>query len=177
MLWDAMMCHGIMKSAEVKAIGVTTSVEIFNEAMDKCTHTHHLALNNLLSSWLCLRGCVVCSSRWPRLCSAHSLRADCPQYESDPSTLSEDARLQILRAIGVAIANMGEMFPTLKILLDHAINYLGMKKHPCCKEAGIIDNKEAFIEDMGKLSLDERRAVLCVHMICYVLDGTIGNSE
>ena len=107
----------------------------------------------------------------------YSLRADCPQYESDPSTLSEDARLQILRAIGVAIANMGEMFPTLKILLDHAINYLGMKKHPCCKEAGIIDNKEAFIEDMGKLSLDERRAVLCVHMICYVLDGTIGNSE
>ena len=72
---------------------------------------------------------------------------------------------------------MGEMFPTLKILLDHAINYLNMKKHPCCKEPGIIDNKEAFIEDMGKLSLDERRAVLCVHMLCYVLDGTIGNSE
>ena len=34
-----------------------------------------------------------------------------------------------------------------------------------------------FIEDMGKLTLDERRCVLCVHMICYVLDGTIGNSE
>ena len=48
MLWDAMMCHGIMKSAEVKAIGVTTSVEIFNEAMDKCKQTTSL---DLLSSW------------------------------------------------------------------------------------------------------------------------------
>ena len=57
MLWDAMMCHGIMKNAEVKAIGVTTSVEIFNAAMDKCKHTHDLAESSL-ESWLCLRACV-----------------------------------------------------------------------------------------------------------------------
>ena len=74
MLWDAMMCHGIMKNAEVKAIGVTTSVEIFNAAMDKCKHTHDLAESSL-ESWLNLlssRGCVFvlvssCSSRWPML--------------------------------------------------------------------------------------------------------------
>eukprot|EP01044_Picomonas_judraskeda_P022823 COSAG03_NODE_5809_length_1169_cov_1.566355_2_plen_97_part_00 len=33
MLWDAMLCHAIMKGAEVQAIGVTTSVEVFNEIM------------------------------------------------------------------------------------------------------------------------------------------------
>lgn len=33
MLWDSMLCHAIMKRAEVQAIGVTTSVEVFNEIM------------------------------------------------------------------------------------------------------------------------------------------------
>ena len=33
MLWDSMLCHAIMKGAEVQAIGVTTSVEVFNEIM------------------------------------------------------------------------------------------------------------------------------------------------
>lgn len=71
MLWDAMLCHAIMKGAEVQAIGVTTSVEVFNEIMDKF----------------------------------------CPLYESDPSTLSETAKVMILRAIGVAIVQHGSMFP------------------------------------------------------------------
>ena len=33
-MWDSMMCHVIMKGAELRAIGVTTSVEVFNEIMD-----------------------------------------------------------------------------------------------------------------------------------------------
>eukprot|EP01043_Picozoa_sp_COSAG02_P033959 COSAG02_NODE_2347_length_9092_cov_4.284666_4_plen_621_part_00 len=33
MIWDSMLCHAIMKGAEVQAIGVTTSVEVFNEIM------------------------------------------------------------------------------------------------------------------------------------------------
>ena len=42
---------------------------------------------------------------------------------------------------------------------------------------GVIDNETAFIEDFKHISLDESRAVLCVHMLCYVLDGSIGFSE
>ena len=30
---------------------------------------------------------------------------------------------------------------------------------------------------MSEISVDESRAVLCVHMLCYVLDGSIGFSE
>jgi hypothetical protein len=76
-VWDALTCHCIMKDAELRAIGVTTSVEVFNEVVD-------LYL---------------------------------PMYENDPKTLSKIARVQMLRAIGVAIAKHGSMFPTMEILL------------------------------------------------------------
>ena len=41
----------------------------------------------------------------------------CPGYESDPSSLSEKACIQLLRAIGVAVVNRGSMFPTMEMLL------------------------------------------------------------
>ena len=69
------------------------------------------------------------------------------------------------------------MFPTMEILLRHSVNYLNMKKSKAVASSGIIDDEEALIRDMDKLSLDERRAVLCTHMLCYVLDGNIGGSE
>jgi len=137
MLWDAMLCHAIMKGAEVQAIGVTTSVEVFNEIMDTF----------------------------------------CPVYEENPSSLSDKARVQILRAIGVAIVKHGSMFPTMELLLRHAINYLDMSKHKAITQGGIIDDEEGLFEDFDKISLDESRAVLCTHMLCYVLDGSIGMAE
>ena len=71
----------------------------------------------------------------------------------------------------------GSMFPTMEILLRHAVNYLNMKKSKAVTGGGIIDNELAFVDDMDLLSLDESRAVLSVHMLCYVLDGSIGPSE
>jgi hypothetical protein len=137
MLWDSMLCHAIMKGAEVQAIGVTTSVEVFNEIMDTF----------------------------------------CPLYEDDPDTLSDTAKIQILRAIGVAIVKHGSMFPTMELLLRHAVNYLNMKKHKAVKQGGVIDDEAALLEDFANITLDESRAVLCTHMLCYVLDGSIGLSE
>ena len=78
-MWDSMMCHAIMKDAELRAIGVTTSVEVFNEIMDTFL----------------------------------------PMYESEPAYLSEKARVQILRAIGVAIVKHGSMFPTMEVRPEH----------------------------------------------------------
>ena len=101
----------------------------------------------------------------------------CPEYESNPSSLSELAREQILRAIGVAIVKHGAMFPTMEILLRHAVNYLNMKKSKAVRQSGIIDNEELFMETFETISLNESRAVLCTHMLCYVLDGSVGISE
>jgi Ca2+-binding EF-hand superfamily protein/lambda repressor-like predicted transcriptional regulator len=36
--WDGMTCHSIMKAAELRAIGVTTGVEVFNEIMSVRVH-------------------------------------------------------------------------------------------------------------------------------------------
>ena len=101
----------------------------------------------------------------------------CPVYEENPSSLSDKARVQILRAIGVAIVKHGSMFPTMELLLRHAINYLDMSKHKAITQGGIIDDEEGLFEDFDKISLDESRAVLCTHMLCYVLDGSIGMAE
>merc|ERR1712100_469702 len=106
-LWDSMMCHAIMKDAELRAIGVTTAIEVFNAVLDTFL----------------------------------------PRYESDPSSVSEECKLQILRAIGVAIVKNGSMFPTMEMLLRHAVNYLGMKKSKAVREGGMIDDEDAFIQD------------------------------
>ena len=136
-LWDSTMCHAILRNAEIRAIGVTTSVEAFGEIIDKY----------------------------------------CPQYEANPSSLSQVARVQILRAIGVAIVKHGSMFPVMEILLRHAVHYLNMKSSACVTSAGVIDDEDGLIKDFDQISLDESRAVLCTHMLCYVLDGSVGRSE
>ena len=107
----------------------------------------------------------------------HSLCAGFAADEDDPETLSEKARVQILRAIGVAIVKHGSMFPTMEILLRHAVNYLNMKKSKAVSSSGVIDDEDGMIDDFASISLDECRAVLCTHMLCYVLDGSIGFSE
>jgi hypothetical protein len=103
-MWDCLMCHVIMKNAEIRAFGVTTGVEVFNEIIDTY----------------------------------------CPSYESIPASLSQQAKVQILRAIGIAIVKKGSLFPTMEILLRHAVNYLGMKKSKAVTGAGIIDNENCF---------------------------------
>lgn len=79
-LWDAMTCHSIMQGAELRAIGVTTTIEVFNEIIDTFV----------------------------------------PGYVSNSAVLSQKARVQLLRAIGVAIVKKGSMFPTMELLLRHA---------------------------------------------------------
>ena len=136
-MWDTMMCHVIMKNAEIRAFGVTTSVEVFNDILDEY----------------------------------------CPLYEKQPESMSEKCKIQMLRAIGVAIVKHGSMFPTLEILLRHAVNYLGMKTSKAVTQGGIIDDELALVDDMDRLTLCEQRAVLCVHMLCYVLGGEVSITE
>ena len=101
----------------------------------------------------------------------------CPSYEAKPDAMSQICRIQILRAIGVSIVRSGDMFPTIELLLRHAINYFDMKKSSAVRTGGVIDSEDDFIADMRQISQDERRAVLSVHMLCYVLDGSISSNE
>eukprot|EP01043_Picozoa_sp_COSAG02_P033960 COSAG02_NODE_2347_length_9092_cov_4.284666_5_plen_219_part_00 len=121
-----------------------------------------------LSQWWCFSH--VTALRFPQ-------DTFCPLYESNPSSLSEKAKTQILRAIGVAIVKHGSMFPTMEILLRHAVNYLNMKTSKAVTQGGIIDDEAALLKGFAEITIDESRAVLCTHMLCYVLDGSIGRSE
>ena len=69
------------------------------------------------------------------------------------------------------------MFPTMELLLRHGINYLQMKRNRSIASSGVLDNEQDFISDIDELSLGEARAVLCIHMLCYVLDGSIAKQE
>ena len=69
------------------------------------------------------------------------------------------------------------MFPTKQILLRHAVNYLGMTKSAAVASTGVIDSEEDLITDMEDLKLNEVRAVLCCHMLCYMLDGSVSWTE
>lgn len=52
-----------------------------------------------------------------------------------------------------------------------------MKRNTAVSATGVLDNEEDLIKDMDELSLEEARAVLCVLMLCFVLDGSIGKKE
>jgi hypothetical protein len=69
------------------------------------------------------------------------------------------------------------MFPTMELLLRHAVNYLNMKKSKAVTHSGIIDSEDLFMDDMEGLTLDQHRVVLCTHMLTYVLDGSVSLSE
>eukprot|EP01050_Picozoa_sp_SAG11_P004220 SAG11_NODE_263_length_11526_cov_23.830314_4_plen_1064_part_00 len=101
----------------------------------------------------------------------------CPTYTKQVSSLSNIARLQILRAIGVAIVKHGLMLPTLELLLRHAIGYLDMKSAEAVRKTGMIDDEDAFLRDFDQISLEQSQAVLCIHMLAYTLSGTIGFVE
>ena len=101
----------------------------------------------------------------------------CPSFEREPTSLTQNARIQMLRAIGIAVVRHGSISPTMEVLLLHAIEYLDMRQSSAVQSRGVIDNQEDFIEDFAQLTLKERRAVLCIHMLAYVLDGSIQSYE
>lgn len=52
-----------------------------------------------------------------------------------------------------------------------------MKRNNELFAGGVLDNEEGFIKDFKYLSLNECRASLCIHMLCYALSGGIRINE
>lgn len=59
----------------------------------------------------------------------------------------------------------------------HAITYLNMKGSAAIVSAGVIDSQDDLLDDIGKISLQESRAVLCTHMLCLSLCGSVTVKE
>ena len=56
--------------------------------------------------------------------SKHETRTQAP--------LSPLGKLQVVRAVGVTIVMEGAMFPTMELLLRHAIQYVPSRSSICC---------------------------------------------
>lgn len=95
--------------------------------------------------------------------------------------ISPLGKLQIARAVGVAIVKQGSMYPTMELLLRHAIQYLGLRGKAVVASPGVLDNEDAFIMDLGGidpadpdvagLTKEEQIVVLSVHLMALMLDG------
>lgn len=73
------------------------------------------------------------------------------------------------------------MYPTMELLLRHAIQYLGLRGKEVVSQPGVLDNEGDFILDLGGfdpedpdqpcLTKEEQIVVLSVHLTALMLDG------
>ena len=70
-------------------------------------------------------------------------------HYNDSSEISDAGKLQIARAIGVSIVKNGSMYPTLELLLRHAIQYLGLRGTMAVANPGVLDSEADFIAEIS----------------------------
>ena len=93
------------------------------------------------------------------------------QTGCDQGNMRDEFKIQVVRSIGVAIVKHGNMYPSMEILLRHAVQWLGMKSSKAVQKPGVLDNEKLFIEEMQNLHDNEMVAVLSIHMLTIILDG------
>merc|ERR1712072_309088 len=112
-------------------------------------------------------------------------------HYKDASEISELGKLEIARSIGVAIVKNGSMYPTMELLLRHAIQYLGLRGKKCIAEPGVLDNEEEYLaklgsdfdgtceeaNEKGETTKDDRECALSIILLAFLLTGSIGRKE
>jgi len=106
-------------------------------------------------------------------------------HYKDASEISELGKLEIARSIGVAIVKNGSMYPTMELLLRHAIQYLGLRGKKCIAEPGVLDNEEEYLaklgsdfdgtceeaNEKGETTKDDRECALSIILLAFLLTG------
>ena len=106
-------------------------------------------------------------------------------YTQGESEVSALGKVQIARACGVAIVKKGSMYPTLEMLLRHAIQYLNLRGKSVVSKPGVLDDEEGFLKDLqdcssqthqqacaaNNLTKDDQIVVLSVLLLALMLDG------
>jgi hypothetical protein len=70
---------------------------------------------------------------------------------TDIKAISTLARVQMGRAVGVAIVVHGSMHPSMELLLRHALEKLELLDMRIVSEPGTLDDRDGFIVDLGQL--------------------------
>lgn len=103
---------------------------------------------------------------------------DDAQTAEQKPTLSIEGRIQAVRAIGAAIVDNGTMYPTMELLLRHAIQYFDL---PAIVPGGVdkadLGNVKRFQAELPHLSRREQQLVASVHLLAMLMDGTLSYPE
>jgi hypothetical protein len=68
--------------------------------------------------------------------------------EVNADSLSPLAKIQIARAVGVAIVVHGSLHPSMELLLRHSLQFLGLRGTKFVAETGVLDNRDGFLKDL-----------------------------
>ena len=68
--------------------------------------------------------------------------------EVSADSLSPLAKIQIARAVGVAIVVHGSLHPSMELLLRHSLQFLGLRGTKFVAETGVLDNRDGFLKDL-----------------------------
>jgi hypothetical protein len=68
--------------------------------------------------------------------------------EFSADSLSPLAKIQIARAVGVAIVIHGSLHPSMELLLRHSLQFLGLRGSKFVAETGVLDNRNGFLKDL-----------------------------
>eukprot|EP01052_Picozoa_sp_SAG31_P035787 SAG31_NODE_4365_length_3307_cov_10.960723_1_plen_347_part_00 len=120
--FDVTVTTIILDQVELRASGIVTSVELFNDLCDRFLQ----------------------------------------RSEEGLPVISNVGKLQVVRAIGVAICKAGNMYPPMELLLRHSIQYFDLPQS-MAKSSG-FDDSDLLIQTMSSDAMDdnERHLVLCV---------------
>ena len=58
------------------------------------------------------------------------------------------------------------MFPSMEVLLRHAVQWLGMKASPAVQQPGVLDNEKDFMDDLFELN---EKQVSALRIVMYIV--------
>ena len=76
-----------------------------------------------------------------------------------------------MRAVGCAIVCTRDMHPNLRALLGH------LRRRLRIKQEADFDDRQAFFEQLAKLSRDEQTLVLRILYLAAIIDGRLTSAE
>eukprot|EP01047_Picozoa_sp_COSAG01_P033950 COSAG01_NODE_2524_length_7505_cov_29.604915_5_plen_835_part_00 len=131
--------------------------------------------------WNCMTAHIIMKQAQIRgvgVATVHEVFNEIMAYSQiDRKDMGDLFKIQLIRAVGVAIVKHGNMYPTMEILLRHCVQWLGMKASSQVAQPDVLDNEMKFLEDMKSLNPVEQTAVLSVHLLTLIIDGSMSGKE
>lgn len=123
-------------------------------------------------------GVIAATELFNELLDGFSVGDDEEEAGEHRPILSKAGRVQVVRAIGTAIVENGTMYPTMELLLRHAIQYFDLAAIvPDGLQDADLGSLERLKAELPHLPRHEQQLVASVHLLAMLLDGTLSYPE